>query len=137
VWRAGLSEAFLRCRRDVCRTYGAPDSFLRFDPVLADWAHLWRTSGAPEDAALRAGATFGAVTQSLKVQPTKDEKQIPRANTALGMTLAALRLGGAFSGRGIGADLRGDGYSDGVGFDYGGAFWVGPLDADVVFAGGA
>jgi hypothetical protein len=43
--------------------------------------------------------------------------------------------GGARGPRGCGQALRGDGYSDGVGFDYGGAFGVGSLDTDVVFAG--
>ena len=37
----------------------------------------------------------------------------------------------------MGRRLRGYGYSDGVGFDYGGAFGIGSLDADVVFAGDA
>ena len=47
-------------------------------------------------------------------------------------------LEGRFGERGGPAQiLWGDGYSDGVGFDYGGAFGVGSLDADVVFAGGA
>jgi hypothetical protein len=93
-------------------------------------AHLRRFK---KDAALKGRRYMSEP----KAPNAKGEKQIPRAHTALGMTLAALRLGGAFSGRGISADLRGDGYSDGVGFDYGGAFGVGSLDADVVFAGGA
>ena len=38
----------LSLRETVWRTYGARDSFLRFDPVPTDWANVWRTYGALE-----------------------------------------------------------------------------------------
>ena len=87
----------------MCGTYGARDSFLRFDSVLTDWANVCRTYGAREtkDAALKGRRYMS----ELKLRPPNAKKQIPRADTALGMTLVALRMGGAFSGRGAGRGI--------------------------------